>query len=67
MVARHLLWHVGIAAVAVAVFTTLGMPFASALPIGLVAGCMAMLFRGGSHEPQHTTRRRTGEQEVRWR
>jgi hypothetical protein len=47
MIARHLLWHVGVAAVAIAVLTVLGVPFSSALPIGIMAGCMAMMFGGG--------------------
>jgi hypothetical protein len=47
MIARHLLWHVGVAAVAVGVLSVFGVPFSAALPIGIMAGCMAMVFGGG--------------------
>jgi hypothetical protein len=47
MIARHLLRHVGVAAAAVVVLTAVGVPWASALPIGLMVGCVAMLFHGG--------------------
>jgi hypothetical protein len=53
MIARHLLMHVGVAAGAVALLVTFGVPVASALPIGVMAGCVAMLFGMGHDHNQH--------------
>jgi hypothetical protein len=53
MIARHLLWHVGVAAGAVAVLTVFGVPFSSALPIGIMAGCLAMVFGAGHTGHRH--------------
>jgi hypothetical protein len=47
MIARHLLWHVGVAAGAVMLLSLFGLPLSSALPVGIMAGCVAMLFGGG--------------------
>lgn len=47
MIARHLLQHAGVAAVAIVVLAAVGVPLASALPIGLVAGCVAMVLGMG--------------------
>jgi hypothetical protein len=47
MIVRHLLWHLGIAAGVVAVLTAFGVAWATALPVGVMAGCVAMLFHGG--------------------
>lgn len=47
VIARHLLWHLGVAAGAIAVLSLFGMPFSSALAIGVMAGCVAMVFHGG--------------------
>jgi hypothetical protein len=47
MIARHLLWHLGVAAGVVAVLTVFGVPWSSALPIGVMAGCVAMVFHAG--------------------
>lgn len=65
MLARHLLWHLGVAAAAVVVLTAFGMAWASALVIGVMAGCVAMLFQGGhgSHDGAHT-REQPAAQEV---
>jgi hypothetical protein len=47
MIARHLLWHLGVAAGVVAVLTVFGVAWNTALPAGMMAGCVAMLFHGG--------------------
>jgi hypothetical protein len=57
MIARHLLWHVGVAAVAVVALTAVGVPLVSALPVGLMAGCLAMLFHGGHGGHGHPSSR----------
>jgi hypothetical protein len=59
----HLVWHLGVAAVAVVVLTLFGVPGATALPIGLMAGCVAMLFHvghGGRHRLTSSTDDETG-------
>jgi hypothetical protein len=53
MLARHLLWHLGVAAGAVVVLSLFGVPFSSALPIGIMAGCVAMVFHGGHGAHRH--------------
>jgi hypothetical protein len=56
MIARHLLWHVGVAAGVVAVLTLFGVAWSTALPIGVMAGCVAMVFhagRGGHGHDHH--------------
>lgn len=50
MTMRHLLWHLGVAGAAIVVLAGAGVPLASALPIGLMAGCVAMAF-GMGHNP----------------
>lgn len=66
MIARHLGWHVGVAAVAVVVLTAVGVPLAAALPIGLMAGCMAMVVHLGygaqGHAASKDDRAPTGPQ-----
>lgn len=52
MIVRHLLWHAAVAAAASVVLVAAGLPLASALPIGLMAGCVAMVVLGG-HEHDH--------------
>jgi hypothetical protein len=53
MIARHLLMHVGVAAGVVALLATFGVPVASALPIGVMAGCVAMVLGMGHGHSQH--------------
>jgi hypothetical protein len=53
MIIRHLLFHVIVAAGAVAVLSLFGVPFSSALPIGIMAGCMAMVFGAGHSAHSH--------------
>jgi hypothetical protein len=53
MIIRHLLFHVIVAAGAVAVLSLFGVPFSSALPIGIMAGCVAMVFGAGHSGHRH--------------
>ena len=62
MLARHLLVHFGVAAAAVVVLPVLfGVAWPTALLVGLMAGCMAMVFGvgHGSHHQDTTTPSRT--------
>jgi hypothetical protein len=54
MAARHLLWHIGIAAAAVVVLPLLfGVAWSTALLVGMMAGCLAMAFGVGHGGHQH--------------
>lgn len=47
IMSRHLLRHVTVMAVAVGILTIVGVPWANALSIGFVAGCLLMAFGSG--------------------
>jgi hypothetical protein len=62
MLAHHLLWHLGVTAGAIVVLGLFGVPFSSALPIGIMAGCAAMVFHSGTrHEAPGPRPRPRGE------
>lgn len=66
MVARHLLWHVGLAAAAVVVLPVLfGVAWSTALLVGMMAGCAAMAFGVGHGGHGHGTTTRTDTSKTR--
>jgi hypothetical protein len=58
---RHLLWHVGVATAAVGVLSLFGMPLSSALPIGMMAGCVAMVLGAGHGGHRHESSNRPSQ------
>lgn len=53
MITKHLAIHVAVFAVAVATLMLLGAPLSTALPVGMLAGCLVMLIGMGRHGSHH--------------